>query len=839
MAPLLALGAVAAACGPEPAPWPPAVVADEVGAPPLSPRESMETIVLPPGYRVELVASESLVVDPILLDFDADGRMWVVEMPAFAVDETMQDSRDPVCRVVVLEDDDDDGAMDRRRVFADGLVLPRAIKTLADGVLVGEPPNLWLMRDLDGDLKMDEKELVSDSFGRLAGNPEHNANSLVWGLDNWLYTSEHDWHLRYRGGELEVVPTLARGQWGGSIDDAGRIYRNVNNGPLFVDLVLARYFTRNPNLVRTRGLYEPLIGLEEAVAWPIRPTLGVNRGYRDQFFRPDGSSRILQSAATPVVYRGDRLPEELRGGVFVTDSTTNLVHWFVIDDDGSGRIAARDGFERGEIFASSDERLRPVGAASAPDGTLYVIDMYRGVVQDVAYQTEYLQDYIRRNELALPVNLGRIWRIAHESTVRDRKPALSGETSAGLVEYLSHPNGWWRDTAQQLLVQRGDRSAVPALRALVREAGDWRPILHALGVLGGLGGLEPDLLQPLLAHPAPEVRMWALRWSEPWLAEPGHPLGEAALGLLDDPSWEVRRQLAASLGERPRPGRVGVLVELLDRYGADAIAVDAAVSGLHGDEAEALDALLEMGVGPERSEAVEMLAGAVGRAGDAAAVLRVLVRATDEAAPEWRRGALLRGLGEGLPDPGGRRRRGGRGTSRQAVALDAEPRALTRLAEGAGEAAALAKDVAAGLTWPGKPAFVEEVPPLTEGERARFEAGRELYGNLCVACHQAHGRGGENVAQSLVGSERLHGDAGIPIRIVLAGMEGEIGLMPPLAALTDEEIASVLTYVRREWGNTGSAVDPEQVREIRGLTAVRTRPWTAEDLPTPPPWEVR
>src|SRR5262245_42490579 len=192
--------------------WPPAVVPEDEGAPDRSAEESLKTIVVSPGYRVELVAKEPLVQDPILIDFDADGRMWVVEMPAFAAGPSMRDSREGVCRVAVLEDLDDNGVMDRRTVFADKLVLPRAIKTLADGVLVGEPPHLWWMRDRDGDLKMDEKTLVSDTFGRLEANPEHNANSLVWGLDNWVYTSEHDWHLRYAAGRFEVVPTLNRGQ---------------------------------------------------------------------------------------------------------------------------------------------------------------------------------------------------------------------------------------------------------------------------------------------------------------------------------------------------------------------------------------------------------------------------------------------------------------------------------------------------------------------------------------------------------------------------------------------------------------------------------------------------
>ena len=813
------------------APWPPAVVAEDQGAPDLSAEDSLKTIVVPPGYRVELVAKEPLVQDPILIDFDADGRMWVVEMPAFAAGKGMRDSRDGICRVVVLEDLDDDGTMDRRTVFADKLVLPRAIKTLATGVLVGEPPHLWWMRDTNGDLKMDEKELVSDTFGRLEGNPEHNANSLIWGLDNWIYTSEHDWHLRYRRGGFEVMPTLNRGQWGGSIDDAGRVYRNVNSSPLFVDFTLARYFMRSPGVVQTRGLYESLISLEQAEVWPVRPSRGVNRGYRDQVFRKDGSSRIMQSAATPVVYRGDRLPAELRGGVFVTDCTTNMLHWFVIDDDGRGRLTARNGFKAGEIFASRDERLRPVSAASAPDGTLYVVDMYRGVVQDSAYQTDYLRDYIQRNQLAQPTSRGRIWRLVHETTRRDRKPALSKETPAGLVPYLAHPNGWWRDTAQQLLVQRGDRAVVPALKELLRSAPDWRTKLHALGTLGGLGALDVEALQPLYSDTSPDVRAWALRWSEPWLAEPGHPLAVAALRLMDDPHWTVRRQLAASIGELPAAARLEPAVAMLQRYGGDPITVDAVVSGLAGMEEDVLALLMHAEGNEEAAEGVAMLSGAVARSRNPAAMLLLLDQAATTGRPLWQRTALLRGLDAGLRisdrgAPAGARR----SAPAPVVRLPQAPASLTRMASESGDIGTLARAVAANLDWPGKPVARVEVPPLTADEKARFETGRKLYGTLCLACHGPDGRGREHQAPSMVGSPLLVGDAGVPTRIVLAGKEGDIGLMPPLAALTDDEIASVLTYVRREWGNTASAVEPDAVKEIRGLTKVRTRPWSAEEL---------
>ncbi len=153
--------------------------------------------------------------------------------------------------------------MDKKTVFLDKLVLPRALKVLDRGVLVAEPPNLWFARDTDGDLRADTKELVTNTYGRLDANVEHNANSLLWALDNWMHTSETDVYLRLKKGAFEVRKTLSRGQWGASQDDAGRIYRNSNESVLHVDLVPTPYFARNPNLLRTRGSYESLRGDEQ------------------------------------------------------------------------------------------------------------------------------------------------------------------------------------------------------------------------------------------------------------------------------------------------------------------------------------------------------------------------------------------------------------------------------------------------------------------------------------------------------------------------------------------------------------------------------------------------
>jgi mono/diheme cytochrome c family protein len=819
--------------------WPPPVRETPEKAPVLSAEDELKTIVVPPGYRIELVAKEPLVVDPIAMDFDADGRMWVLEMPGFMSEPGATNSREPINDVAVLEDLNGDGVMDKRTVFADKLVLPRAFKVLDKGVLVGEPPNLWFMKDTDGDLTADTKDLVSDSYGRPAASIEHNANSLYWGLDNVIYTSEHDWHLRMKNGKFETIPTLARGQWGASMDDAGRIFRNVNDAPLFADFIAARYYARNPNLVRTRGLYEPLISREDSIIWPVRQTRGVNRGYRDQFFRPDGSSITIQGVGTPIVYRGDRLPRELYGDAFITDSTTNLVHRYKIVDDGSGRLKAVDGYDKGEIVASWDERFRPVNMLGGPDGTIYIVDMYRGIVQEQIYWTDFLRDYVTARELIKPVGNGRIWRLVHQTTKKDQKPALSTATPAELVKTLSHPNGWWRDTAQRLLVERHDKSAVPQLKQLAAQAPDWRTRLHALWTLDGLDAIAVDSVQQALGDKSPDVRASAIRLSERWIGQPDSPLRAAVLKLADDTSWTVRRQVGATIGDFPPDARVDPAVTLLARYGSDRILVDATISGLRGEEGKILSAVLQSKESAGAADAVAMLAGAVARSGDVAAVQQVLARATESTTLPAQRLALLQGLDAGLPGATGSRGAGrggggGRGApTARPVSLPGEPAALTELAASAGEEGGLAKRIAAKLEWPGKPAPVIDVAPLTDAEGKRFADGAEIYKNVCVGCHQPDGRGKEKIAPPLVESRYAGGDPGASTRILLAGKEGPVGLMPPLGgALNDEQIASVLTYVRREWGNTGSPVSPDDVAEIRGLTKTRTKPWTDAELAT-------
>ena len=832
--------------------WPPAMKAP-AGSPALSPEDAVKTFSMPPGFRVELVASEPMIESPILIDFDPDGRLYVLEQLSFLPDESGRDSREPINRVSVLEDTNNDGKMDKKTIFADKLLMPRALKVLDRGVLVGEPPNLWLMKDTNGDLVADTKEKVVDTYGNANGGIEHNANSLYWAMDNTMYSSEHTWDLKLTGGKFESLPALSRGQWQISQDDAGRIYRNVNDAPLYVDYTPSRYFLRNPNLVRTRGLYEPLIDQEDAIVSPVRPNRGVNRGYRDPFFRKDGSSIVIQGAGTPTIYRGTKYPRDHYGNAFITDSPTNLVHRMVVDNDGQGRLSARNGYARGEFLASSDERFRPVSLFDGPDGNMYVVDMYRGVVQAEGIWSEYLTGYIKQNNLQLPVGRGRIWRVLYgpAATARGPKPSLSSATPAQLVETLSNPTGWWRDTAQRLLVERNDKSVVPALTKLATTATtDWKTRLHAFWTLDGMGDMTPELATRMLSDARSDMRAAAVRVSERWLKDGHEGLTAGVLKLSTDPVWNVRRQVAASIGEMPAAARVAPAVAMLSsRDGNDAIIVDTVLSSLRGAEGEVLNGVLQARVVTpnEPREAVAMLAAAIAKAGDVPAVQRVLTMVTEPTRATWQKLAILNGFDTALPALGGAAGRRGGGlaglsigrafptTPGRGVSLPAEPVDLSLLAGGKGNLAEAAAAVVAKLNWPGRPAPVVTVAPLTAEQQKRYAAGAVIYKNVCLGCHQEDGRGRDKIAANLVGSSYvMNADPTPAIRILLSGKEGQIGLMPPVGpAMNDDQIAAALTYIRRTWGNTATAVDPLNVMEQRGLSRDRNRPWTDAELTAP------
>ncbi len=425
---------------------------EKAPSPPLSPNEALEEFVLAdPELKIELVASEPLVQDPVAITFDAAGNLWVVEMLGFMEDIEGTDQEERVGRVSVLFDDDKDGRMDRSQIFLDSLVLPRAIALVKGGVLIAENVPLWFAQDLDGDFKADTKILIDSTYGG-SGMPEHSANGLWHGMDNWLYNAKSKYRYRFLEGHWEKGETEFRGQWGIAHDDAGRLFYNYNWSQLHADLVPPNALQNNKHHAPSSGIDHGLT-LERAI-FPIRSNTAVNRGYVPGTL--DNQGRLLEfaSACGPLVYRGDAMPKSYLGDAFVCEPTANLIKQDDIIEEGF-MLSAKGVYKDKEFLASTDERFRPVSLASGPDGALYVVDMYKGIIQDGAYMTPYLREVTLARKLDKPIHMGRIWRITSKKEVQ-KIPDFSKADSKSLVRLLEDRNGWTRDMAQQLLVEKGD-----------------------------------------------------------------------------------------------------------------------------------------------------------------------------------------------------------------------------------------------------------------------------------------------------------------------------------------------------------------------------------------------
>ena len=474
----------------------------------------------------------------------------------------------------------------------------------------------------------------------------------------------------------------------------------------------------------------------------------------------------------------------------------------------------------------------------------------------------------------------------HETTKRDAPPALSKATPAQLVQTLSHPNGWRRDTAQRLLVERGGTARRACAQAAGRDGRRSRATrLHALWTLDGIDAIDAALVTKALGDASRDVRASAVRLAERFLDTPAHPLQAGILARIDDPDWWVREQLAASLGALPAGQRETALAALLSKHAADPIVMDAALSGVRGSETALLEKLLQGSggaaqavdtgtrgghhhggvadrtrrAGRARTELVRVdrRRGAPGLAaiGDVARrggrVERVRrADAGQSRTPRWWRGDACSGAPPQAPAvappcptcPGGRAGPGGAYAFAQvpqapgagrgrgggaALRVSREPVTLSALASGTGEFAPRATALLARVEWPGKPGAAAPIAPLTPAEQQLFTAGQEVYKNVCIACHQPDGRGMDRIAPTLIGSVLALAPAEVTSRILLNGKEGPVGLMPPVGGtLSDDQIAGVLTYVRREWGQGGTAVSPETVKAVR---APDGRPHSAVD----------
>ncbi len=477
-------------------------------SPALTPQQALASFHLAePDLKLELFACEPMIQDPIAMSFDEAGRAWVVEMRGFMPDLEGSGEMEPVGRVSVLEDTDDDGRADRSTVFLDGLILPRAVAPAHGGALIADHDRLLFARDTDGDGRADDVQVVDEAYAE-DGNVEHRANGLCRAMDNWYYNARSTKRYRFVDGRWIWQRTERRGQWGISQDDFGRLYYNYNWDQLRTD-------TASPNALMRHPHHEPTTGSNAAVAlsqrvFPVRMGTGVNRGYRPGVLDERGYLTQFASACGPLIYRGDALGADWVGNAMVCGTGANLVKRNRITQTGLN-LSAVDVYPDRELLASTDERFRPVNLANGPDGALYIVDMYRGVIQHRAFMTTYLHRESEERRLAVPVHMGRIYRLTRQGTTKRTRCDLASAANQDLIAALQHANGWVRDTAQRLLVGRADRSVVPALIQLAQSDKDPRTRTHALWVIEALGSSDLQAFLPLLDDPSVSLVAQAVR----------------------------------------------------------------------------------------------------------------------------------------------------------------------------------------------------------------------------------------------------------------------------------------------------------------------------------------
>ncbi len=520
-----------------------------------------------PGFRVELVAAEPLVMDPVDVAWGPDGRLWVAEMADYPMG--LDHKGQPGGRIVALTDTDGDGRYDKRTLFADGLETANTVLPWRDGVLAIAPPNIWLLRDTTGDGKSNLRVLLYEGFGR--GNEQHRGNGLVWGLDGWLYVSNGDsggtirsiktgkrlnlggFDLRIRPDTGEFEPATGVTQHGRNRDDWGN-WVGGNNSNGWQIALEDHEVRRNPKVDQPNSRH-PINGV--IPLYPISRVLSHYSGYRAP---PAGSPGSLTSACGYTFYRDSLFDGHIAPSVYFSCPVHNCVHREEITWNGVLMETERASDEaRSEFLRSSDSWFRPTAIRTGPDGAMYVADMYRLVIEHPEWIDDKLeQEMIADGRLRAGHDRGRIYKIFPSGAKLHKRANLASLNPAELGAALDSSNGWQRDTAHMMLTwlqESEQKKAIPGLVSVLRSK-HAAARAQALSALADLGALSADALKIGLDDSHPGVRRNALRVGAPVLnRDPA--LGKRAVTLLDDDDAHVQRQAAYALGawKDPRAGQ--------------------------------------------------------------------------------------------------------------------------------------------------------------------------------------------------------------------------------------------------------------------------------------------
>ncbi|NUQ60959.1 MAG: c-type cytochrome [Pirellulales bacterium] len=585
---------------------------------PLSPEESLKHFRLPDGFHMELVAAEPHIADPVAMAFDAKGRLFVCEIHGYNLEGYLDvlelnktgqldtavrriPANEKACKmaeqeqygtVKLLEDSNGDGQIDRDTVWADRLPPAYGVVPARDGVIVLCAPDILYLADRDGDGLADTREVLFTGFG--AYDMWSRINNPRWGVDNWIYAvgaiqsggtirgphmpgEVHIGAVCFRfkpdGSRLEPCSGNTSG-FGQALDDWGDRFLVTNQQhALFVAPLPHRYLARNPHYaapspvvnISTYGHPAPVYPISRPDPW--RLARSKDPAWVKFYGEAEATANGFFTAASgQVIYTADAFAPEFRGNHFSVDNAQNLVHRCLLEPDGlSYQVRRPRADERTEFLLSDEQWFRPVNLVVGPDAALYVVDMYRDIIEDYSAIPRFLQQLYVESIIA-GSDKGRIWRVVAGGSPRQPRFNLAACSSAQLVGELSRRNAWWRETAQRLLVERGDRSVVPVLESLAREGATPQMRLHAIYTIEGLGALTPETVQRVLRDPHFALRMHALALAEPWLDKRA-ALAEQVLGMTGDEHPRVRLQLAFTLGELDDQRAAAALAQLASRDG--------------------------------------------------------------------------------------------------------------------------------------------------------------------------------------------------------------------------------------------------------------------------------
>ncbi|MBX9790416.1 MAG: HEAT repeat domain-containing protein [Pirellulales bacterium] len=612
---------------------------------PKSPTAAQRALVPRPDMIAELVAAEPLIEDPVSFDWDTQGRLWVIEMRDYP---SGVDGR-PGGRVRVLDDTDGDGRYDRSSIFLDELRYPTSVFTWRKGALVLAAPDLLYAEDRDGDGQADHTEVLFTGFAR--GNPQHLANGLVWGLDNWIYGANgdsggrvraaaggeenpiggRDFRLRPADGSFEPIEGFT--QFSRPRDDWGNWFGCSNANPFWQYVLSDHYLRRNPHVAGPDSRVDVSDNPGVAPVYPLSRLL-------ERFNDPHTANRFT-SACGATIYRDELLGASFTGNVFISEPVHSLVHREIMAAEGVRFVSRRAADEqRSEFLASTDNFFRPTTIKTGPDGALWIADMYRYVIEHPEWIPAEMQEKL---DLRSGSDKGRIYRVYPIGAEPRPIPKLAQLDTAGLVAALESANGWVRDKAQQLLVECGGQDAVAALETLVRTAPRPTARLHALCTLDGLAVVSGEILTTALSDSHPGVRRHAVRIAEAQV-EASPAVAAALLRLVEDSDPLVQLQLAYSLGQWTSPAAGEALGRLAVLHADDpwitAAVLSSAPRNLNATVAAVLSASGNSPLPAEIAAQLLAIAAAMGRADAIVELVPAISRDSDGRYAHWQLTAL-------------------------------------------------------------------------------------------------------------------------------------------------------------------------------------------------------